>query len=167
MMNSMLSGVTHDVALCVQLDWFWLLLPVILALITLTLLAIMIVYNYRNRAQPVWKSEIMPLIFYGPSTDLDPKGNQTSEDLSNLHRKAQDIKVQFEHGSGATRSSFVVSSGPEPHKASGDQTEMDTLLENGANNAATMTLSNAEWDSGKGRSSIMRKPVPEAPRDSA
>ncbi|KAL2205712.1 hypothetical protein CC79DRAFT_821659 [Sarocladium strictum] len=45
-MDATLIGVTNQVAVCVQLDWFWLLLPVGLALITLALLALTIACNY-------------------------------------------------------------------------------------------------------------------------
>jgi hypothetical protein len=65
-------------------------------------LATMIICNFRNRAQPVWKLNLVPLLFYGPSIDLGASDEKASEDLGDLLRKAQAINVRFEHASGTT-----------------------------------------------------------------
>jgi hypothetical protein len=159
-MDATLVGVTNQVAVCVQLDWFWLLLPIGLALTTLALLALMIICNYRDKTQPVWKSDLLPLIFYGPSVPLDAPGTKASEDLDVLQIHARMIDARFKHGDSATRSGFVVSDGPRQRKIFEDQTEteMDTLL--GERSKATVGIDRADRLRSDARVSIARKPVP-------
>ncbi|KAH8170088.1 hypothetical protein LIA77_10632 [Sarocladium implicatum] len=65
-------------------------------------LATMIICNFRNRAQPAWKLNLVPLLFYEPSIDLGASDEKASEALGDLLRKAQTINVRFEHAIGTT-----------------------------------------------------------------
>ncbi|KAF6821412.1 hypothetical protein CPLU01_12495 [Colletotrichum plurivorum] len=64
------SGRGTQTTICVRVDWPWLLYPATLLVLSFGLLITACWGSFRDReTQPVWKSSILPLIFY----DLAPK----------------------------------------------------------------------------------------------
>ena len=65
--------------------------------VTLALLIYAVVHSYTHRDMPVWKTSILPLLFYGPNVTND----MTREtDLDELQREAGKIKVEFQNDDG-------------------------------------------------------------------
>lgn len=61
----MAEGEVFQTTICTFFDWKWMLLPVGLALASVALLGWMIVLNYQDQGQMIWKSSVVPLLFYG------------------------------------------------------------------------------------------------------
>lgn len=106
-------------------DWQWLLLPIILVAVTAALLILMVIQNSRNPEQPVWKSSLLPFIFYGV------RGGSSSEDevrpaldLAELDRQAGNVSGRWYGGADA---GFVTSESP-PKKSLEQGFDMDSLL---------------------------------------
>lgn len=91
------AGVVNEMAICTVFDWRWVLLPAGLMAVTLALLIYAVVQSYTHREMPVWKTSILPLLFYGPNVTND----ETREtDLDGLQREAGRIKVEFQNDDG-------------------------------------------------------------------
>lgn len=58
-------GTVWKTTVCTVFDWQWLLLPVVLAAITAVLLFLILMKHSREPEQPVWKSSLLPFLFYG------------------------------------------------------------------------------------------------------
>lgn len=101
-------GVVVETTVCTVFAWEWILLPVILVFITAALLLFMIVKTSREVQQPVWKTSVLPLLFYGlgHSTEKEPK---PVTDLGELGRQARRIRTKFRNGDDA---GFVDARGP-------------------------------------------------------
>ncbi|KAF9876171.1 hypothetical protein CkaCkLH20_06114 [Colletotrichum karsti] len=68
--RSYAEGSSSRTSVCIRMDWPWLLYPAGLLALTSTLLATAVVQSCRDRGKrPVWKSRILPLLFYGISRD--------------------------------------------------------------------------------------------------
>jgi hypothetical protein len=91
------TGVVNEMAICTVFDWRWVLLPAGLMAVTLALLVYAVVQSYNHKEMPVWKTSVLPLLFYGPNVTND----ETKEtDLDGLQREAGRIKVEFQNGDG-------------------------------------------------------------------
>ncbi|KAJ4011543.1 hypothetical protein NW752_008549 [Fusarium irregulare] len=91
------TGVVNEMAICTVFDWRWVLLPAGLMAVTLALLIYAVVHSYTHKDMPVWKTSILPLLFYGPNITND----MTREtDLDGLQREAAKIKVEFQNDDG-------------------------------------------------------------------
>ncbi|KAF6830869.1 hypothetical protein CPLU01_07058 [Colletotrichum plurivorum] len=78
--SGFVTGSVMQTAICVQVDWFWLAYPAALLCITTILLAIACVQSYQSRErQPVWKSAILPLLFYDVETEQRRKYAQQQD----------------------------------------------------------------------------------------
>ncbi|KAF5570081.1 hypothetical protein FPANT_13819, partial [Fusarium pseudoanthophilum] len=65
--NDKASGQATEMAICTVFDWRWVLLPAGLVAITMLLLIVAVVQGFTNPGMPVWKTSILPLLFYGPN----------------------------------------------------------------------------------------------------
>jgi hypothetical protein len=63
--KGLLLGQVHETTICMIINLPWLIPPAALCSITILLLGATLVTNHLNRRQPVWKSSILPLPFYG------------------------------------------------------------------------------------------------------
>ena len=115
------QGVAIRTAVCTYVDWRWLLLPCVLISLTAVQLVWTLVSGYRERRQPVWKSNILPLLFHRfTNTELGlPPENM---DLSVMEARAQKIEIQF-HIPGKEEEQVLKLVGAEPASYS-----MDSLL---------------------------------------
>lgn len=58
-------GLVYESSTCTYFDQRWVSLPIILVLICAILLLWIIVKNYTDPDQPVWKGSVLPLMFFG------------------------------------------------------------------------------------------------------
>lgn len=58
-------GLVYESSTCTYFDQRWVSLPIILVLICAVLLLWIIVKNYTDPDQPVWKGSVLPLMFFG------------------------------------------------------------------------------------------------------
>lgn len=80
---SFVLGTVYETTVCTRFDWKWLLFPIVLVFATLVLLAFTVVSSYYDSQQlPIWKSSLLPLLFYGferKSQTLDQTVNGEDE----------------------------------------------------------------------------------------
>ncbi|KAG6364268.1 hypothetical protein INS49_005867 [Diaporthe citri] len=118
-------GVVTRMTICTAFDWQWLLLPLSLVATTAVLLILTVLQNLREHRQPVWKSSVLPLIFYGidvRSLSLDTEEPQPVVDLDQLDELASRMRVRFQNGLDA---GFV---GVDDACGSDEGIDMDSLL---------------------------------------
>ncbi|KAF4924821.1 hypothetical protein CGCVW01_v003933 [Colletotrichum viniferum] len=61
-----ITGSSSKPAICVQAYWAWLLYPgVVLVLTTMLFIKTSLQSNLAGRRRPVWKSNVLPMVFYG------------------------------------------------------------------------------------------------------
>lgn len=116
-------GVVYETTVCVAVNWEWLLMPIILAALSTLLLGAMIVQGLRNgEQQPVWKSSVLPLLFYGPDNDTRLAGEGgAAADLGVLSRESQRTAMTFRNGPAGA--GFVEKEDPRVRNA-----EIDSLM---------------------------------------
>lgn len=90
------KGDVIETAVCTVFRWEWLLLPVILVAITVLLLGCMVAQSLSQRSQPVWKTSILPLLFYNitdPPTHNyeEPRAVADIDTLGKRAKKMQDL----------------------------------------------------------------------------
>jgi hypothetical protein len=91
------TGTVNETSICTVFDWRWVLLPAGLMVVTVALLVHVVVQSYTNTTLPIWKTSLLPLLFYGPNVTND----LTREtDLDELQRGAGKIKVEFQNDDG-------------------------------------------------------------------
>ncbi|KAH0435815.1 hypothetical protein CcaCcLH18_04597 [Colletotrichum camelliae] len=106
-----------QMSICIRVDWPWLLYPGILLVLTSILLAATYAQSCRDRGRrPIWKSSILPLLFYGAETQqryLDKQRDSSDASrgipllqLTELESIADTTKVQF--CSGRDVAGFIV-----------------------------------------------------------
>ncbi|KAF5596557.1 hypothetical protein FPCIR_3963 [Fusarium pseudocircinatum] len=91
--NDKASGQATEMAICTVFDWRWVLLPAGLVAITMLLLIVAVVQGFTNPGMPVWKTSILPLLFYGPNV----VGHTQETDLDDLQKEAERVIVRIEH----------------------------------------------------------------------
>lgn len=96
-------GVVYANKVCVRFDWQWLMFPAVLIVIAaLLLMAVILREGARDQQRPIWKSSILPLLFYG-FPDGAVVGNQEPVDAEALFATAKSLSVHLntrtEHGS--------------------------------------------------------------------
>ncbi|SPJ82045.1 uncharacterized protein FTOL_09450 [Fusarium torulosum] len=89
-------GTVTEMAICTTFDWRWVLLPAGLMVVTMVLLISAVMQSYKNSTVPVWKTSILPLLFYGPNV-MD--GTQETN-LDELQKEAGKIRVNFQDDGG-------------------------------------------------------------------
>lgn len=92
-------GAVIELTICTELDWQWLLMPIILVAATAALLLLMVLNSHRD-TRPVWKSSLLPLIFYGVK-DTPPADLPQAVDLGGLDEYAKQRHASFNAGMGA------------------------------------------------------------------
>ncbi|KAI1857459.1 hypothetical protein JX265_011194 [Neoarthrinium moseri] len=117
-------GSVIEMTVCTSFDWRWLLMPAVLLVATGSLLVLMIVQNYMNPQQPVWKSSILPLLFHGFGQSPE-MGAQPAVDLDHIKERAYHIKAKFQTGMNA---GFVDTTGGRVPAAR--DIDLDSLLGN-------------------------------------
>ncbi|KAF4445506.1 hypothetical protein F53441_10759 [Fusarium austroafricanum] len=90
-------GEATEMAICTVFDWRWVMMPASLMAITTGLLIYAVVQSFMNPGVPVWKTSILPLLFYGPNV-LNDRTNET--DLDELQKEAGKVKVKFQDQDG-------------------------------------------------------------------
>jgi hypothetical protein len=58
----------------------------------------MILQSYKKPEQPVWKTSLLPLLFYGPQHGLPPNEPTPVPDLDDLDKKASQIRARWQSG---------------------------------------------------------------------
>jgi hypothetical protein len=89
-------GSVTEMAICTTFDWRWVLLPAGLMVVTMVLLICTVVQSYKHSTVPVWKTSIIPLLFYGPNV-MD--GTQETN-VDELQKEAGKIRVNFQDDRG-------------------------------------------------------------------
>lgn len=99
------NGSATSSFICIRADWLWLTYPGILMILTAYLLMDEIIRGCRDHSKnPVWKSAILPLLFYNVEPKLGRAGSNiktnTEEtlpllDLSQLEKLADGMAVRF------------------------------------------------------------------------
>ncbi|KAI0889538.1 uncharacterized protein GGS22DRAFT_176841 [Annulohypoxylon maeteangense] len=127
--HEMVDGVVNETTICTQFDWRWLLMPTILVAATGAVLIAIIVQNLLNKKQPVWKSSLLPLLYYGfDQRALNEDPNKPIMDLNELNQAAADTNVKLRNGAEA---GFVdvTPSISEVIRSRGRDVDVDSLLE--------------------------------------
>lgn len=83
-------GLVYESSTCTYFDQRWISLPIILVLICAVLLLWIIVKNYTDPDQPVWKGSVLPLMFFGLHGPGGP--SQNPRDGESLDRSATFVR---------------------------------------------------------------------------
>ncbi|KAI1090295.1 hypothetical protein F5B19DRAFT_464095 [Rostrohypoxylon terebratum] len=95
-------GLVTETTICTQFQWQWLLMPTFLILATAALLVAIVMQNLHDPRQPVWKSSVLPLLYYGfDHRARSEDQNGPAMDLAELNRAAADTKTRLWNGSEA------------------------------------------------------------------
>lgn len=116
-------GIVYETTVCVAVNWEWLLMPIVLAALSTLLLGMMIIKSLRDGEQQVWKTSILPLLFYGPDHSDEPTHSAGAADLSALSAESRQTTMAFRNGPGA---GFVEKEDPQIRDA-----EVDSLMDVG------------------------------------
>ncbi|KAK8080998.1 hypothetical protein PG997_008816 [Apiospora hydei] len=121
------QGAVVRTTVCTNFDWRWLLLPIALVVATGAMLVLMILQNYSDDRQPVWKSSLFPLLFHGfhASQPATMSGPRAVMNLDEMRGEASVKLAKFRKGHEA---GFV-----DVGEASGSRArdiDMDILLRN-------------------------------------
>ncbi|KXH30717.1 hypothetical protein CNYM01_09347 [Colletotrichum nymphaeae SA-01] len=77
--QAFVRGNGTQAAVCIRADWLWLLYPGVLLLLTSTLFLQAYVESCTDRiGQPIWKSTILPLLFYNIISENSNPGDEDS-----------------------------------------------------------------------------------------
>ncbi|XXG95094.1 ribosome-binding protein [Hypoxylon texense] len=97
------NGLVNEVTVCTVFQWEWLLMPTLLVAATAAILVVIILENKRHRGQPVWKSSLLPLLYYGfdhkHSDQHAP--NKPAMNLFEMNQAASEMKATFRNGVNA------------------------------------------------------------------
>ncbi|EQB55347.1 hypothetical protein CGLO_04732 [Colletotrichum gloeosporioides Cg-14] len=115
--RSFTNGTAVEMSICMRVDWPWLVYPGVLLVLTLVLLATTYAQSCRDRGRrPIWKSSILPLLFYGAETQhtyldtqrgsLDARQALPLMQLAELEAIADATKARF--CSGRDIAGFIV-----------------------------------------------------------
>lgn len=103
------EGQTMETRVCIRVNWYWLILPGGLAVLVVLLLAGVVIQSLEHRLmQPVWKSSLLPSLFYGLRGGCE-QGEDASDEVSDrpaeikvLHELASSTVVRFrQRGDGS------------------------------------------------------------------
>ncbi|KAH8898805.1 hypothetical protein GQ53DRAFT_817033 [Thozetella sp. PMI_491] len=77
------TGVLLHYAVCLNVDWVWITLPVILDVGVIVLLVMTITVSARKNL-PIWKASCIPLVLRGPFSGKQGSASQSGSELSQL-----------------------------------------------------------------------------------
>lgn len=83
--HQVVYGKAKKTTTCTRFEWRWLIFPIALTIVAIVLLGWGILASYLNRARPVWKNSLLPLLFYG----LEGEWNQREKAAQILDLDAQ------------------------------------------------------------------------------
>jgi len=91
------EGAVLQNSICTSLDWRWLLLPCGLLAISAVLLAWVIARSFdRGTGEPLWKSNVLPLVLYGLGTGAwAEKMGRYDTGLSGIEAAAEEMTVRY------------------------------------------------------------------------
>ncbi|KAM7192865.1 Protein of unknown function (DUF3176) domain containing protein [Naviculisporaceae sp. PSN 640] len=107
------QGSGSQMTVCYEIQWIWLAFPagMVVAVLVLVLSAIVSTFGRRLAGRPVWKSSVLPLLFYGllppgssetaaGSTAQPAPGKKSTQgfETSALQEKASKVVVQLVNG---------------------------------------------------------------------
>ncbi|KAI1775735.1 hypothetical protein F4818DRAFT_414800 [Hypoxylon cercidicola] len=97
------DGLVNELTVCTMFQWEWLLMPTLLVAASAAVLIAMIIQNLRDHAQPVWKSSLLPLLYYGfGHKRLDQQEpNESVMSLTEMNQAASETKATFRNGADA------------------------------------------------------------------
>ncbi|KAH9997171.1 hypothetical protein F4779DRAFT_606579 [Xylariaceae sp. FL0662B] len=107
--QGVVSGTAHYSTVCTRFDWYWLILPATLIIMSICLLTAMVMESCHDREKsPVWKSSLLPLLFYGVKPDGEEENQPDSAvsatehtsramDLKEMRDRANHIMVTFKN----------------------------------------------------------------------
>ncbi|KAI1081268.1 hypothetical protein F5B20DRAFT_537585 [Whalleya microplaca] len=104
-------GTAHYSTVCTRFDWYWLILPAALIIMSICLLTAMVMESCHDRVKnPVWKSSLLPLLFYGvrpndgeesqpnaAASTTEHNNNNRAMDLKEMRDRANHIMVTFKN----------------------------------------------------------------------
>ncbi|TLD14586.1 hypothetical protein PspLS_11001 [Pyricularia sp. CBS 133598] len=116
--GAVVRGEGWETAICTVPSWRWLIFPLTIVFLTITLLMGAIFGAWREPELPVWRSNVLPLIFYGlreeaADTDkeppLDPREKRQDQllILKRMKETAKDLLIGFDP---RHRPGFVINS---------------------------------------------------------
>ncbi|KAK2764175.1 hypothetical protein CKAH01_15781 [Colletotrichum kahawae] len=88
-------GSVLGTTVCTRFDWQWVLLPITLVFATAILLIFAVAQSWADPAIPVWKTSILPLLFYDKVESSHDEGMPTL-DLDELQKVAETTKAKFQ-----------------------------------------------------------------------
>lgn len=100
------NGTMKETTVCVKAYWLWMIYPGSLLVLTISLFATTYAQNILGRRErPVWKSSVLPLIFYnirkqkGHSEVLENDSHKKTAllQLFELEKEADDTVVRFDN----------------------------------------------------------------------
>lgn len=121
------KGIVVETAVCTVFSWEWLLLPIVLVVVTVLLLGYMVAQSLCVRSQPVWKTSILPLLFYNikiPQTPTDEEPRAVA-DLCTLRKRAKSVNVRWQ---GAADARFLDTGEPGKSGLEDHEADLDSLL---------------------------------------
>ncbi|EON98295.1 hypothetical protein UCRPA7_6220 [Phaeoacremonium minimum UCRPA7] len=126
------QGQVFETTVCTYLDWRWLLLPGGLVIASALLLVWMVMRNYGEPGQPVWKGNVLPLLFFGLRNGIGGPGPQTQAsqprlmELDEIQDLARTMIVKYHTG---PQPGFDVGPGDDGGQVRRDRDiDMDSLL---------------------------------------
>ncbi|KAI8283419.1 hypothetical protein K4K60_002715 [Colletotrichum sp. SAR11_57] len=88
-------GSVLGTTVCTRFDWQWVLLPITLVFATAILLTVAVAQSWIDPAIPVWKTSILPILFYNKVDSSHNEGMPTL-DLDELQKVAVTTKAKFQ-----------------------------------------------------------------------
>lgn len=101
--EDLVIGSVLETTACMKFNRRWVLLPIILVSATAVLLLVAIVQSWKDPNIPVWKTSVLPLVFYGvgSSDGGEAKAVESPMDLDKLRAHAESITARFQTSPGA------------------------------------------------------------------
>lgn len=124
-------GIVNEMTVCTVFQWQWLLMPTLLVAATAAVLIAIIIQNLGDHRQPVWKSSLLPLLYYGfgdrHSHHKDP--NRPVMDLTELNQAASDMRACFRNSTGGAGFENITPSVDHILRKRGKDVDVDSLIE--------------------------------------
>ncbi|UJO21715.1 uncharacterized protein CLAFUR5_09061 [Fulvia fulva] len=95
------TGEASEMKTCLQVQWIWLTLPMVVTILTLILFVATVVSARKvPRVVTTWKSSLLPLFFYGPDYQSRTPGMDVREmmtqDVTSMAKHAKTVRIRLE-----------------------------------------------------------------------